>query len=388
MNTMKMRLQPTLLSLLFIFSTLNIAAQKKLFFNVNDVKCKEKTAHYYRMIVPQGSLFRVTEYFIEGNQMKMEGQYKSKKLEYDSRDGDFNWYYCNGQKRIEGHYKGGKATDKWTYYYKDGQIQSEGSYVKDNKDGEWGFYHRNGAVKVKPNYIDGDIDGVYAAFYDNGDKKSEFLYKKGKADGDFTIYFKGNKVKSKGTYLKDSLDGAYERYFIDGKLAFKGEYNDNKRSGTWEFFHQNGNKSAEVDYNSKGKFTKGTFFDEDGKKLSKKVTVDDLFKDAEYPGGKDEMYKEINSRLGDKLDFKAAKAEKYTIVAYCILSIDEDGNITERRWEIPDGDDDDNCEDKFDVVKFINSSIDDFPKFKAAKAYNRNYEDEVIIYYNIDFSKL
>ena len=32
--------------------------------------------------------------------------------------------------------------------------------------------------------------------------------------------------------------------------------------------------------------------------------------------------------------------------------------------------------DKFDVVKFINSSIDDFPKFKAAKAYNRNYEDD------------
>lgn len=122
-------------------------------------------------------------------------------------------------------------------------------------------------------------------------------------------------------------------------------------------------------------------------KIKQKVTIDDLFKDAEYPGGKDEMYKEINSKLGDKLDFKGAKAEKYTIVAYCILNIDEEGNIVDRSWEIPDGDDDD-FEDKYDVIKYINSSIDDFPKFKPAKAYNRNYEDEVIIYYNIDFSKL
>lgn len=386
-KTMILRIKLSLLLLACLFSASGTFAQKKKFFNVNDVKCKENTAYYYRIIVQQGTLFKVTEYYTDNEQLKMEGQYRSKKLEYNSREGNFNWYYSNGQKYCQGQYKNGKAEGKWTYWYKDGQVKREGNYESDYREGEWNFYHRNGKILCKPVYKEGDLDGNYKEYYDNGDIKLDKNFSKGKSHGEFTVYFEGNKIKRKGSYEKDSLDGSFIRYWKDGKTAIKGDFRDNKRVGTWEFFHSNGNLSCTVEYNSKGGFIKAGFYDEDGQKMSKKVTEDDLYKEAEHPDGRSEMNQEIFKKLGDKMDYKGAKAHKYTILIKCELTIDEEGNIIARDWEDPD-EDDDLFYDRWDVVKFINSAIDDFPKFKPSKAYNRNFEDEVNIQLYFDFSKI
>lgn len=383
---MKMRIQFPLLTLILLISSFSLNAQKKKYFDINDLKCKADRAYYYRVMVPEGSMFKVTDYYAENNQVRLEGTYRSKKMEDDSREGDFNWFFSNGQKYKEGHFKSGKATGKWSSWYKDGQLRFEGEFDKGHEQGEWTFYHRNGAVKSKGIYEVGDANGIYSTFYDNGDKKVVETYAKGKSDGEFSTYFPGNIIKSKGSYLKDSLDGTYTRYWKNGNISYKGEYSDNKRSGIWEFYHSNGQKSAEIEYSKKGKFVKGTYFDEDGKKLSKKVLEDDLYKEAEYSTGKDEMYSEINKKLGDKMDVRGAKADKYVFYGRICLTIDEEGNIVGRVWEFPA--DDDWFEDKWDMVKYINLAIDDFPKFKPCKAYNRNIEDDVYIYYYIEFAKL
>jgi len=384
---MKMRIHIPLLTLFILLGSFSATAQKKKFFNISGNKCKESSAYFYRIILPQGSMFKVTDYYYENNQIRQEGTYRSKKMEDESREGDYDWFYANGQKYKEGHFKGGKATGKWTSWYKDGQVRFEGEFEKGHEVGEWTFYHRNGSVRSKGVYKEGDIDGVYSAFYDNGDKKSEHSYVKGKSNGEFTVYYPGNILKSQGSYLKDSLDGTYTRYWKNGKIAYKGDYTDNKRTGIWEFFHSNGNKSCEVEYSSKGKFIKGSYYDEDGKKLSKKVLADDLFKDAEYSSGKDDMYSAIGTKLGEKMDVSGAKKDKYIFYGHIVINVDEEGNMIDRSWEFPDGDDD-WFDDKWDVVKFINSAIDDFPKFKPCKAYNRNFEDEVHIYYYVNFGKL
>lgn len=384
---MNITIRFALASILIATACGDLSAQKKKFFDFNGNKCKEKAAYYYRIIVPQGSRYKVTEYFKDNDQVKMEGQYSSKKIENNYREGDFTFYYPNGQKHIDAHFKGGKGIERWTYYYKDGQVQAEGELEKGERTGEWVMYHRNGAIKSKPVYVEGGKDGNVITYKDNGEKKEEYNYLKGKKNGEYIIYHPENKIKTKGGYVKDSLDGEWTQYWKNGNLSIKGEYSDNKKNGTWEYYHSNGNKSADVDYSKKGVFTKASYYDEDGKKLSKKVTKDDLEKSAEHKEGRDGMYKEINTKLNEKLDFPGMKRERYKVVALCVLTIDEEGNITERNWIVPDGDEDD-YDDRWDFIKYINSAIDDFPKFKPAKKYNRAYEDTVVIFYNQDFSKL
>ena len=99
------------------------------------------------------------------------------------------------------------------------------------------------------------------------------------------------------------------------------------------------------------------------------------------------MYKAIYKKLGDKMDVAGAKKDKYKIYVYVTLTIDEEGNVIAREWSTPD-EEDDLFYDKWDVIKFVNSAIDDFEKFKPCKAYNRIVEDEVLINFYIDFAKL
>jgi antitoxin component YwqK of YwqJK toxin-antitoxin module len=382
---MKVQIQKSLLLLLMVASTLSVFAQKKIYLDGSGKKTKAKRAYYYRLVTPEGSSFLVKDYFISNDQLQMEGRYKSKKLESETRDGQFTTFYVNGQKESEGEYNKGKKEGKWTYWYKDGQKISEGKFENGDRQGEWEFFHRNGALKTKPTYLDGEKNGASVFFYDNGDKEEEYNFIKGQKNGDFIEYFKGNKVKQKGKYVKDSLEGAYEFYWENGNLADKGEYSDNKRHGLWEFFHSNGKKSCEVEY-KKGKFIKAAFFDEEGVKLSKKVYEEDLVKDAEFTGGVEAQWEIVGKQIGKKVDLAGAKRDKYNFICVITLTIDTEGNVIDREWNLPDVDDD-SYDDKWLVVKNINAAIDDFPKFQPEKAYNRLVETTYILIWGYDFSK-
>jgi len=383
---MKIQIQKALLLLLVLSSALSTFAQKKIYLDEDGNKTKAKRAYYYRIVTPEGSSFLVKDYFISNDQMQMEGHYKSKKLESDSREGLFTTFYVNGQKASEGEYSKGKREGMWTYWYKDGQKKTTGKFENGDKQGEWEYLHRNGTLKTKPTYLDGEKNGVSIFYYDNGDKEQEYIFTKGQKNGEFTQYFKGNKIKEKGKYVKDSLEGTYEEYWENGNLAEKGDFSDNKKIGTWQFFHSNGKQSCEVEY-KKGKFIKAAFYDEEGVKLSKKVYEEDLIKSVEYTGGSDALYELVGKQVGKKVDLQGAKRDKYNFFGYIKLTIDTEGNVIDREWVMPDVDED-TYDDKWLMVKNINAAIDDFPKFQPAKAYNRLIQTTYSFFYIIDFAKL
>ncbi len=396
---MKTLIQKTLLLLLLLNTTVGVFAQKKAFFDLNWNKTKEDKAYYYRIITEEGSLFLVKDYFSRNNQIQMEGRYRSKKMENETREGLFTVYWSNGKKKHEGEYKNGKRDGLWTAWYFDGEKRSEGNYEKGDLQGEWSFFHRNGQLKTKPTYLDDEKHGVSVFFYDNGDKLEDANFSKGKLDGEFTNYYKGNKVKTKGKYLKDSLEGNYEHYWENGNLSFKGDYSDNKKHGLWTFYHSNGKKSCEVEY-KKGKFIKATYFDEEGVKLSKKVYEEDLVKDAEFTGGSDAKYDIIRKQIQKKVDLTGAKKDKIYFVAYCVVTLDAEGNVVDRKWTsagnteedrfvLPAGEDDfDEYEDPWDIKKNVNSAIDDFPKFQPCKAYNRLIPDTYSVIYILNHKNI
>lgn len=383
---MKLQIPKILLLSFLILSSFSIEAQKKKFFDRKFNKCKEDFAYYYRTITKEGSQYLVKDYFYSNNQLQMEGRYTNKKLTSDARTGKFTFFYKNGQRSMEGEFVNGRYDKDWHFYYNNGQVKAEGTYEKGNKEGEWTYYHKNGQISSKPMYKNGDIDGPYNRFYEDGSKHIECTYEKGALNGKYTLYYeKDNKISITKNFLKDSLDGEYQHFFRDGTLAEKGTFSDNKRTGLFEFYHKNGNKSCEVEY-KKDKFVKGIFFDEDGKKLNKKIQEDDLTNSAEYIEGNDAMFQLIFKTLREKADGKSAQKVKYNQEFYVTLKLDDEGNIIDTVWEIPDENDDD-FEDEFGFKKFITVATESFPKFKPAKHFNRNVESNFSIYLPLKFDK-
>ena len=371
--------------ILMLALTLNIVGQKKIFFDKDWKKTKEKNAKYYRIVTPNGSLFQVEDFFKETDKQQMTGSYSGKKLLDTERTGTFTYYYKSGKKSSEGEYLRGKQTGKWKNFFKNGELKSEGEYILGEADGLWVYLHKNGKPKSKINYIDGSKNGNIVLYFDNGDVDEEYNFIKGKKDGAFKEYYKGNVLKESGTYEKDSLNGIYEYFWENKNMSCKGEFKDNKKEGTWTWYHSNGRNSCIAEY-KKNLFLKADYYDEKGEKQSKKIYEDDLVASAEFAGTFDDLLKAINKNIGKKVDFDQAKKEKISYLIYVTLLIDEEGNIKERNFTLPDVEDED-FEDEWGLIRNFNTTLDVLPRFTPKKAYNRNVRSNYTIIYSIDFEK-
>lgn len=360
--------------------------QTKIWFDSHWKKTKEKNAKFYRIITPESDGFLVQDYYKSNDQMQMEGHYKTKKLNAVDRYGKFTYYYENGTVSNEGEYNKGKSDGDWNSFYKDGEKKVIRHYDDGDRTGNWEFYWKNGKLKGKGAYEKDDKQGVWIWFYETGDTEEIYSYLKGKKHGEFIEFFKGHKINEKGSYVKDSLEGNFVHYWENGNLSQKGLFKNNKRDGAWEWYHSNGKISCNVDYKN-DKFIRGTYYDEEGEKQTKKVTDKNLYKGAEFPGGTEKLYAEINERLGKHIDIPGAKKAKYKFYGIIRLHLDEEGEIIRTEWVSPDLEDDE-WEDEWEMVENINTAIEGFPRFEPCKAYNRNTPSTFVFYYTIDFSKL
>lgn len=362
-------------------------AQKKVFFDKNWKKTKEANAYYYRIITPQDGAFMVEDFFKESESPQMTGMFSTKKLKNEDRIGKFTYYYPNGEKRSEGEYENGKAEGEWNYWYNDGQKKTNGIYEAGERVGEWIGYHKKGNVRYKTAYVDGNKNGKSVFYFENDSLDEEFNYVKGKKHGSFIVNHENSKLYKKGSYEKDSLVGEFEQYWDNGNKSIIGQYSNNKKDGEWIWFHKNGTNSCVGEY-KKGKFLRAEFFEEDGEKISKKIQEKDMVEAAKYPGGPNAMIKEFTNGITKKVDFKKAVKEKVIFSAWINITVDEEGNVTERDWLIPDADDEDEeYNDEWGLVNNINNIIDGFATFEPREEGNRKVKEVILILYTIDFSK-
>lgn len=105
---------------------------------------------------PDGSKWREEEY-VNG---RLEGLY----LEYDKL----------GNIIAEGEYFDGEKEGLWTY--KVGDHKEVGKYVTGLRDGEWKYYYDNGNLSFEGNYVQGNPDGKHQLYYDNELLKEERIY--------------------------------------------------------------------------------------------------------------------------------------------------------------------------------------------------------------------
>lgn len=155
-------------------------------------------------------------------------------------------------------------------YYKTGVLQMQGtSKTKDDasKEGEFIFYYENGNKKAVTNYIKSRPNGICAEWYENGNKKLEGEYIE-----DEKTFFGTLKVlqfwNSKEVHAVVDGNGDYEEvsefFFASGKIK------DGFKDGLWEGYDKKMGYTFSENYENK-KFVSGVSIDSSKVSRSYKV---------------------------------------------------------------------------------------------------------------------
>jgi antitoxin component YwqK of YwqJK toxin-antitoxin module/Tfp pilus assembly protein PilF len=185
-------------------------------------------------------------YFPTGNK-KATGTYNDK----GEKEGEWKYYYFNGQVKGEEIYRGGKQEGKETYYYDHGAVSSRATYKNGEADGEHTAYYKDGVIKVIDHFANGKLNGLKKNFSTTGVLNSEVVYMNDLRNGTFKTYHDNGKVASEGSYVDDKLSGSYKAWYDDGVVSMTARYDQDKPTGEMKKFHENG-KLKSVEYYNNG----------------------------------------------------------------------------------------------------------------------------------------
>ncbi len=170
------------------------------------------------LFIPKLCLSQITE---NDKKILMDSLWK------ETTDANYKYY------RIIKDYNLEKESYKILDYYRNGVLQMEGmSKTRDDnsKIGEYNWYYENGNRKSASNYKDGKVFGKVFEWYENGNKKEEGEY----TEEDFATG-RGYKINQFWNPMNQQTiingNGLYEsntKYYLD-----KGEYKNGYKNGIW-----------------------------------------------------------------------------------------------------------------------------------------------------------
>lgn len=142
-----------LLLLSFLFLNYYSFSQDSIscFYDYDWKECKKEDAFFFRVkhFQKKESNWIVKDYFITG-EIQMIGFYKDKKCL--NKEGDFFYYYKNGQLEQKVNYTKNLLEGSMYGYFEDGSISSEGEFKTGKKNGLFKYYYKTGTVSWYEQY--------------------------------------------------------------------------------------------------------------------------------------------------------------------------------------------------------------------------------------------
>ena len=90
-----------------------------------------------------------------------------------------------------------RKSKDFEFYWKNGNIMARGNFVGNlTVDGQWLWYYENGNIRSKVNYRHGFKHGLFQYYYKNGNIKIQGKYKKDKRIGIWLINGKKRKYRN------------------------------------------------------------------------------------------------------------------------------------------------------------------------------------------------
>jgi TonB family protein len=151
-----------------------------MYFDTNWEQASKADAHFYRYISIDTSgdfLFRVEDYY-PGGQVQMTGTYKS--IRPDNKDGHFVYWYEDGKKQMECHYRDNSLQGILQEWYPSGQQETHQEYSAGILNGDFKSWREDGSLKLKARYYNGEKHGNFHSYYPNGQMVREDYYENGR----------------------------------------------------------------------------------------------------------------------------------------------------------------------------------------------------------------
>ena len=120
----------------------------------------------------------------------------------------------------------------------------EGNYKDGERDGLWNSWYENKQKKMEGNFKDGKEEGLVTKWYSSGSKKSITNYEDGKPMS--AKFGKRDGKKCPITNLKGG-DGVLQYYHFNGQKMNKTTYKDSTKE-MFVSWHKNGQMDSEENY--------------------------------------------------------------------------------------------------------------------------------------------
>ncbi|RLD40089.1 MAG: hypothetical protein DRI86_15930 [Bacteroidetes bacterium] len=166
------------------------------------------------------------------------------------KQGEWIFYYYNGNIESKGEYINDKRVSLWTYYFENGAIEQTGSYDSEGFFvGEWKWFYIDGNKRIVEYYYEGELEGQYYEFNPIGNVMIEGVYVNGLREGDWVVTV--NKYIEKGSYLENVKDGVWRYYYTQDSIYYEGNFIDGSPDGEHIWYYRNGQAEK------KGKYVMG-----------------------------------------------------------------------------------------------------------------------------------
>jgi hypothetical protein len=95
------------------------------------------------------------------------------------KEGPYAAWHANGRRKIDGVYRNGLMTGRWTFWYPSGRKREEGELQDGREQGVWTRWYADGGIEDQGVYRDGLRQGRWRSWYDNGHQAREGAYDRG-----------------------------------------------------------------------------------------------------------------------------------------------------------------------------------------------------------------
>lgn len=117
----------------------------------------------------------IRTFYPEKEQITSLITYKTEHAEV--KDGAYQTWFDNGNKRVEGYYENNKETGYWKYYRHNGTLSSEGRCNNGNYHGKWKNYDYKGYLKKELVWVNGIKEGAFTEYDTLGTVINSGVYK-------------------------------------------------------------------------------------------------------------------------------------------------------------------------------------------------------------------
>lgn len=167
------------------------------------------------------------------------------------RDSACVWYFNNGQKFQEIHYRQGLLHGPYLKWNTQGQLVENRKFVAGQEVGKMTDFHRPGIKKIEIGILAGKVE----ALSQDNPWTLEFADEKKIGQdikhGSVTAWYPNGQVQFTGSYEQDIQTGKFTWYYSTGQKQAEGQFADDQRSGEWIWWHENGMR-ASVGYYTDG----------------------------------------------------------------------------------------------------------------------------------------